>query len=174
MKGGKGGAGPNGAKHGSRWLTPPGHVGSGREREREIEEKRETRGMRWADCEDDEGKETIRPRERERDKTRDKRGGEKARTRGTAGSGRGGKRAQRARRRRKWKTAGVCEEVEKRAQETREEKKRAQEAREEERRAQEAQEENRAREAREEQRRAQEAPELRRSEKRSECLGRVN
>ena len=74
--------------------------------EREIEEKKESRGMRWADCE---GKGERRPRERERDKTRDRRGGKqerarggekaRARARGTAGSGRGGKRAQDARRR---------------------------------------------------------------------------
>ena len=69
--------GPNGAKHGGRWLTPPGFVGSGRgrdgggqqcnEEKEEInqeevredsgEEKKETRGMRWADRKDDEGKE---------------------------------------------------------------------------------------------------------------------
>ena len=30
---GVGGAGPNGAKHGGRWLTPPCHVGSGRVRD---------------------------------------------------------------------------------------------------------------------------------------------
>ena len=29
----RGGTGPNGAKHGGRWLTPPGHVGSGRGRD---------------------------------------------------------------------------------------------------------------------------------------------
>ena len=47
-----------------------------------------------------------RPRERERDEARDKRGGEKARARarGTAGSGRGGERAGGAGRR-KWKSA---------------------------------------------------------------------
>ena len=32
-EGEKGGMGPNGAKHGGRWFTPPGHVGSGRGRD---------------------------------------------------------------------------------------------------------------------------------------------
>ena len=40
-------------------------------REESGEEKKETRGMRWADCEDDEGGGERRTRERERNKTRD-------------------------------------------------------------------------------------------------------
>ena len=32
-EGERGGTGPNGAKHGGRWLTPPGHVGFGKGRD---------------------------------------------------------------------------------------------------------------------------------------------
>ena len=156
--------------------------------EREIEEKRETRGMRWADCEDDEGKEKE-GQEKEKETRQETKEAES-------------KKEQEAARKQEQEQEGPpgLEEVESepktqgeeqsqveseqeaqeeeesgRAQEAREEERRAQEAREEERRAQEAQEkkraqeareeENRAREAREEQRRAQEAPELRRSER---------
>ena len=40
----RGGTGPNGAKHGGRWLTPPGHVGSRRERWRKRKKPRDEMG----------------------------------------------------------------------------------------------------------------------------------
>ena len=97
-----------------------------------MKEEKETRGMRWADYEDEES----RAQEAREEERRVQEAHEEER------------KAQEAR------------EEEKRAQEAQDEERRAQEAQEEERRAQEAQEEERrAQEAREEQRRAEEARE---------------
>ena len=111
------------------------------------EEKKETRGMRWADCEDDEGKEQEEQETKEL--TSEKPPGLE----------------QKEDEEREKRAQEACEDEERRAQEAREEERRAQEAREEERRAQEArEEERRAQEAREEERRAQEAHEEERKE----------
>ena len=97
--------------------------------EREIEEKRETRGMRWADCEDDEGKEKedqekekeTRQETKEAEGKKEQEAERKQEQEQEGPPGRGGKRAQDARRRtepgggeraggarrrRKWKSAG--------------------------------------------------------------------
>ena len=110
---------------------------------KEEKEKKETRVLRWADCDDEEVKEN----EEEGDKAMGDDGGE------TAGSGR----EQKARERRRAQEALEEERrahearEQKRAQEAREdEERRAQETREEERRAQEAREQTRAQKAREE------------------------
>ena len=122
-----------------------------------IPETRETREMRWADCEDDERKDEEEREQETEKETKQKTGQEKLTSENPPGleqkedkeKEEKEKRAQEAR-----------ENEEKRAQEAREEERRAQEAREEEKKAQEAQEEqNRAQEEREEEKKAQEAQE---------------
>ena len=141
--------------------------------EKEMAEEKETRRPRWADSEDDEGKEEEKQKqvvselvgleinegeeeaegakEQERWETTEERlpGLEEVESKQEA------KKEQEVERKQKQER-----EEERRAQEAREEERRAQEAREEERRAQEArEEESRAQEAREEESRAQEARE---------------
>ena len=82
------------------------------EEEMKEEEKKGVRRLRWADCEDDEGKEEEE-REQEQEETESKKEQEAERKQETKSneqegppeSGRSGKRAQDARRRRKWKRA---------------------------------------------------------------------
>ena len=103
------------------------------------EEKKETREMKWADCEDDEGEKNKEEQEAERKQEQEQEQEQE------------GDREKEAEERR----AQEAREEERRAQEAREEESRAQEAREEVRRTQEEREERRAQEARE-QRKAQE------------------
>ena len=176
----RGGTGPNGAKHGGRWLTPPGHVGS----RREMAEEKETRGMRWADFEDDEGKEEEE-REQETEEAEEKKEQEEGarqremtderppgleevesepKTQGEeqrqVESKQEAQEKESGRAREQKRAQEAREDEESRAQEAREEERRVEEAHEEERRAQEARKkQKRAQEAREEERRAQEARE---------------
>ena len=124
-------------------------------REGSGEEKKETRGMRWADCEDDEGKEKE---EQEKEKeTMQETDQEELTDEEPPGLEEMEESKQEA------------HEEERRAQEAREEQRRAQEAQEEERRVEEAQEEQRrAQEAREEESRAQEAREQREAQEERE------
>ena len=117
--------------------------------------KKETRVLRWADCEDDEGK------EEEEQETREKKEQEKEKETGPE-TGRKEEKSEKPPGLEQWVKSEHEEEDEeqRKAQKAREEERRAQEAREEERRAQEAQEQKRAQEAREdEERKAQQARE---------------
>ena len=107
---------------GSWWLTPPGHVGPRKERE--------TRGMRWADCEDDERQEEEEREQETEKETWQESGQEELTSEKPAGL----EQKEESEHERK-------EEKERRAQEAREEYRRAQEAREEQGTAQEAREE---------------------------------
>ena len=146
--------------------------------------KKETRGLRWADCNDEEGKENEEEVEEQKEVGQRERTDErlpglaeeqenelKTQQEEKPSQGESEQEAQEEERRRaqealEQKRAQEAREELKRAQEAREEERRAQEAREEERRAQEArEEERRAQEVREEQRRVQEAHEERKVQK---------
>ena len=118
--------------------------------------KKETREMRWADCEDDERQEEGKKEQETEKETRQETGQEELTNEKPPGL--------------EQKEDEEKEEKEKRAQEAREdEERRAQEAREEQRRAQETREEQRrAQEAREEHKRAQEAREKEKERKEEE------
>ena len=149
-----------------------------------VPETRETREMRWADCEDDERKDEEEREQETEKETKQKTGQEKLTSekpprleqKEDKEKEEKEKRAQEAREdeerraqeaREEERRAQKAREEQRRAQETRDEERRAQEAREEERRAQEAQEEEEMRaEEVQEQRRAQEAPEQRTREER--------
>ena len=151
--------------------------------EGEIAEEKGTRGMRWADCEDDEGEKNKEEQETEEaeSKKEQEEGARKKemtderppgleevesepKTQGEEQSQVESKQEaqeeEESGRGREQNRAQEAREEERRAQEAHEEERRAQEAREEQKRAQEAREEQkRAQEAREEQKRAQEARE---------------
>ena len=116
-------------------VAPNMEAGGSHPQAMSVPERKETQEMRWADCEDDEGKEEEEKEQEKEKETRQETEEEEL----TSEEPR--LRAERTKRRKK------------------EEERRAQEAREEERRAQEAQEEKRVQAAREEERRAQEARE---------------
>ena len=122
--------------------------------------KKETRVLRWADCNDEEGKENEEEVEEEKEAGQRETTEERPPGLEEVESKQEAKKEQEAERKQKQE-----QEQERRAQEAREEERRAQEAREEESRAQEAREEERkAQEAHEEQRRAQKALEKRKAQ----------
>ena len=135
--------------------------------------KKETREMRWADCEDDERQEEGKKEQETEKETRQETGQEELTNEKPPGleqkedeeKEEKEKRAQEAREdeerraqeaRRREESAEAREDEERRAQEAREEERRAQEAREEERKAQEAREQKRVQEAQAREAKAQE------------------
>ena len=174
-------------EHEEQWGRVAPNMGAGGSHPQAMSDprkKKETRGLRWADCNDEEGKENEEEVEEQKEVGQRERTDErlpglaeeqenelKTQQEEKPSQGESEQEVQEEERRRaqealEQRRAQEAREELKRALEARKEERRAQEEREEERRAQEArEEERRAQEAREEERRAQEAHEERKAQK---------
>ena len=140
------------------------NMGAGGSHPQATSDTRKKKVPRWADCNDEEGKENEEEVEEEKEARQWEKTEERPPGLEEVESKQEAKREQEAERKQKQE-----QEQERRAQEAREEQKRAQEAREELKRAQEAREEERkAQEAHEEQKRAQKALEKRKAQEEQE------